>query len=116
MRTSIFFVLLAALNSTIGNLMLKQSRLVVRPDTSWFEKFFSVYFIGAIVFYVINLGLFASAIDRLPVSVGYPILAASGFALLTLASNLFFGERFGAWQIAGIALVIVGIFCLAQDQ
>lgn len=116
MRFAILLVLLAGLNSTIGNLLLKQSRLAVPANLPWYGKFFSIYFIGAIAFYVINVGLFASAIDQLPVSVGYPILAASGFAMLAVASNLIFGERFGAWQIGGLVLVMAGIFCLAQKE
>ena len=116
MRLSIIFVIFAGLSSTIGNLLLKQSRVGVTPNVLWFEKFLSLYFVGAIVFYVINLGLFTMALDNIPVSVGYPILAASGFAMLAIAACVFFGERFGVWQIAGLLLVIAGIFALAQGK
>jgi multidrug transporter EmrE-like cation transporter len=115
MRPAILLILLAGLNSTIGNLLLKQSRLVASPDAIWYTKFLSPYFAGAILFYVVNLGLFAKALDRIPVSVGYPILAASGFAMLAITSGIVFGERFGIWQAAGLALVIAGIACLAIE-
>ena len=74
--TLIFF---AAVNSTIGNMLLKQSRLAVPAGMVWYEKFFSIYFIGAVLAYVANLACFAKALDQVPVSVGYPILAAGSF-------------------------------------
>lgn len=116
MSLAIVLVLLAGLNSTIGNLLLKQSRLAVVADMPWYEKFFSLYFVGAILFYVVNVALFAKALDSIPVSVGYPILAASGFAMLTVSASLMFGERLGPWQFAGLALVVAGIFALAQGR
>lgn len=116
MRFAIALVLLAGLNSTIGNLLLKQSRLVTGPDATWYGKFLSLYFIGAIAFYVVNVALFAKALDAIPVSVGYPVLAASGFAMLTIAAGLLFGERFGGWQVLGLVLVVAGIVSLAQGK
>jgi len=115
MKTAILLVLLASLHSTLGNLMLKKSRLVAESGhLGMIGQFLSVWFVGAVFFYVVNVFLFAKALDRLPVSVGYPILAASGFLLLTLAAAAFFGERIGVWQVAGLVLVIAGIGCLGR--
>ena len=117
MRFSIILVLLAGLSTTVANLLLKQSRVVVAvPDTPWYEKFFSLYFIGAMIFFVINLGLFTIALDDIPISVGYPILAASGFSMLVVSAAIIFGEHFGPWQIIGVLLVLAGIFALAQGR
>jgi multidrug transporter EmrE-like cation transporter len=115
MKYPIVLVLLASLNSTLGNLMLKQSRLVQDgSDPAPVSQFLSAWFIGAVFFYVVNVFLFAKALDRMPVSLGYPILAASGFAMLTIAAAVLFGERLGVWQIAGLILVTIGIACLAR--
>lgn len=113
-RFALVLILLAGLNSTIGNMLLKKSRLAAAADIPWYEHYLSIYFVGALVFYVINLGLFSKALDSVPVSIGYPVLAASGFAMLAIAASLIFGERFGVWQIVGLALVTTGIFALAQ--
>jgi multidrug transporter EmrE-like cation transporter len=109
-------ILFASLNSTIGNLLLKQSRIADVRDLPWFYKFASPYFVGAIAFYVVNLGLFAKALDNIPVSIGYPILAGSGFAMLVIASHILFREQVGYWQMCGLALVVGGLALLARDS
>lgn len=114
--SALILIFFAGVNSTIGNMLLKKSRLAVAPDPHWYGKFLSVYFIGAILAYVLNLACFAKALDMVPVSVGYPILAAGSFALLSVAAAVFFGERFGPWQLGGLIFVAVGIFALAQGR
>lgn len=116
MRVAIVFVLLAGLDSTISNLLLKQSRMAVAPGIRRYEKFCSLYFIGAIVFYLINLTLFTMALDGIPASVGYPILAASGFAMLAILAAILLGERFGRRQVIGLLLVVTAISVLAQGK
>jgi small multidrug resistance pump len=114
--SALLLILFAAANSTVGNLLLKQSRLAAAASLPWYEKFFSLYFVGAVLFYVANLACFARALDQVPVSTGYPILAASSFAILALAAGALFGERVGPWQIFGLLLVALGIFALAQGR
>ncbi|MBT4922836.1 MAG: QacE family quaternary ammonium compound efflux SMR transporter [Rickettsiales bacterium] len=115
MSIGIILVLIAGINSTIGNLLLKYSRITTAEETSWMLKLLSPYFVGAIFFYVINLVIFAKALDYLPVSVGYPILASSGFALLSVASFLIFKETFGIWQISGLIAITIGMILIAHD-
>ena len=114
MRIAILLIVAAGLNSTLGNLLLKQSR-IASVGLPWHERLVSFYFLGAIGCYVVNLMLFAKALDDIPVSVAYPMLAASGFAMLAISSALVFGERFGWWQVAGLILVVLGIFALARS-
>lgn len=115
-RSALLLILAAALCSTIGNMLLKASSINAPADAPFYAKFLSLYFAAAILFYVINLGFFSRALDQAPVSVGYPILAASGFALLAIAASLVYGEHFGRWQIAGLTLIVAGIFALAQGR
>ena len=114
--SALILIVLAGVNSTIGNMLLKQSRVAVPADAHWYGKFLSVYFLGAVLAYVFNLACFAKALDQVPVSVGYPILAAGSFALLSVAAGIFFGERFGPWQFGGLIFVALGIFALAQGR
>ena len=114
-RSALLLVLAAALCSTIGNMLLKASS-AASPGAPFYAKLVSPFFIGAVLFYVINLGFFSRALDQMPVSIGYPILAASGFAMLAVAASLIYGEYFGRWQIGGLVLIIAGIFALAQGR
>ncbi len=105
-------VLLAGVNSCIGNLLLKQSRLTA-PDAGMVTLLTSPWFIGGLVFYGINVVLFAKALDRLPVSAAYPILSVVGFALLTVSAAWIFSERLHPIQWGGLACILVGIFLVA---
>jgi multidrug transporter EmrE-like cation transporter len=106
-------ILAAGVNSMIGNVLLKQSRIVA-PSPGIIDQFRSPWFIGGLIFYGINVVLFAKALDRLPVSAAYPVLAASGFALLALVSAFAFGERLSLAQYAGLVVTLGGIALIAR--
>ena len=111
---ALMLVLLAGINSCVGNILLKYSRLHAPIDAGAIGKFLSIYFIGGVFFYVINVILFAKALDESQVAIAYPILAASGFAFLTVASYFIFSEKLNYIQGAGLCLVIIGIFMMAK--
>jgi multidrug transporter EmrE-like cation transporter len=106
-------VLVAGINSTIGNILLKQSR-IVGGSAPFVEQLLSPWFIGGLLFYALNVVLFAKALDRLPVSAAYPVLAASGFLLLALVTPFVFGERLSPVQYAGMVVTIGGIALIAR--
>jgi multidrug transporter EmrE-like cation transporter len=106
-------VLFAGVNSMIGNLFLKQSRLAATSD-SLVDLVRSPWFLAGLAFYGLNVVVFAKALDRLPVSAAYPVLAASGFGLLAVVSTLVFGERLSVAQYAGLAITLAGIFLIAR--
>ena len=114
MQLAYILLVLAGVNSTLGNFLLKYSR-IVDIDAMWHDKLLSSYFIGAVSCYVVNLALFAKVLDYIPVSIGYPILASSSFAFLAISSYMLFKESFTIWQVIGLVLVIIGIFCLAKQ-
>lgn len=107
-------VLAAGVNSCIGNLLLKRSRLEA-PDPSLFSLLFSPWFIAGLVFYGINVILFAKALDKLPVSAAYPVLAGMGFGLITIAGSYFFGERLGLNQYIGLGIILTGIIIMSRS-
>jgi multidrug transporter EmrE-like cation transporter len=106
-------VLIAAINSGIGNLLLKKSRLEA-PDPSLLTLLLSPWFMAAIIVYGINLIVFAKALDSLPVSTAYPVFAAIGFSLVALTGSLLLGERFGLNQIIGLGLIVSGIIVMSR--
>jgi multidrug transporter EmrE-like cation transporter len=108
------WVLLAGLNSCVGNLLVKASQANAAAGAGFIERLFSLAFIGGLAFYGINVVLFAKALETLPVSVGYPMLAGSGFAALTLAAAVLFGEAITLTKLAGLGCVLLGIVLLAR--
>lgn len=107
------FVLIAAINNCMGSLLLKKSRLVA-TDTSLLNFLFSPWFIAGLCVYGINVVLFTKALEKLPVSVAYPVLAGISFSLITLAGSWFFGERLGLNQWIGLGTILTGIIIMSR--
>lgn len=116
MKMALVVIFLAGLNSTIGNILLKISRDKIPPDSNVLSGYLSTWFLGALVFYGINVFFFAKALDYLPVNIGYPILAASSFILLGIASWMIFGNRLSAIQLSGLFVIVIGILMLSQKK
>lgn len=106
-------VFAAAVNNCVAGLLLKQSRLSV-PDGGFISLILSPWLIAAMVFYGINVVLFAKALDRLEVSAAYPVLAGLGFGLIVVFSRWLFGERLELNQLLGVGLILVGIVLVAR--
>tara|TARA_E500000331_G_C16670388_1_gene460929 strand:+ start:170 stop:520 length:351 start_codon:yes stop_codon:yes gene_type:complete len=109
------YILAAALSSTAGNILLKISRENLTNESTFMEQYLNVYFIFAIIFYVFNVFLFSRALDVMQVNIGYPILAASGFTFLSIASWFFLNESMNVIQIVGIFTIVIGIFLLSSQ-
>lgn len=110
-----FLVFLAGINTCIGNLLLKKSRLVA-TDSSLFSLLFSPWFISGLFFFGINVIIFTKSLDKLPVSLAYPVLAGLGFSLLAITGNLFLDERLSTTQLWGVALILAGIIVVSKSS
>lgn len=104
---------IAALNNSIGSLLLKKSRLAA-SDPSLLLLLFSPWFLAGLCVYGINVVLFTKALEKLPVSQAYPVFAGLGFGLIALASHYFFGERFTLQQWVGLAFILCGIIVISR--
>jgi small multidrug resistance pump len=56
--------------------------------------------------------LYAAALARLPLNVAHPVLTSGAVATVALLSALIFKEPFHWTTIAGIVLVITGVFLI----
>ncbi|MBW4621483.1 MAG: hypothetical protein KME17_19250 [Cyanosarcina radialis HA8281-LM2] len=111
-------VFLAGINTCIGNLLLKKSRMVAidsATDGSLVSLIFSPWFMGGLFFFGVNVIIFTKSLDKLPVSVAYPVLAGLGFALLVVSGNWIFGERLGLSQLMGVGLILIGIIIVSRS-
>lgn len=112
----LLLLMLAAFFSTLGNLILKISKTInlnFLPD--WIVELRPLFFV-AIAFYMLNLLIFSKALEYLPVNTSYPILASLGFVMLAVSSALFLNESMSMIQVAGLFVILVGIFMLADVQ
>jgi len=107
-------VFAAGVNTCIGNLLLKQSRRV-SSDPGFFSLLLSPWFIGGLVFFGVNVILFTKALEKLPVSAAYPVLAGLGFSLIAIFSSWFFGERLGVNQWIGMGMIVAGMILISRS-
>jgi multidrug transporter EmrE-like cation transporter len=68
---------------------------------------------ASVVLYLMAFILYAMAIARLPLNVAYPILTSGAIAVVAVLSKVFFGEPLPWTTIAGISLVIAGVYLIA---
>ncbi|MEI7240329.1 multidrug efflux SMR transporter [Pectobacterium brasiliense] len=62
--------------------------------------------------YVFVLFLFSHVLARIPASVAYTVWAGLGTLLLILSGWLLFGEAMTLANLAGIALIVVGVILI----
>ena len=62
-----------------------------------------------------NVVLYAFALQKLPISVAYPIMVASGFALIVIVAGAMLGERLTPVQWIGVLGILVGVVLVAKD-
>ena len=97
-----------ALSTAIANILLKKSRLTA-TDPGLLALVSSPWFLGALVFYCLELLLSAKALERLPVSITVPVFFGVMFSAVLILSNLFLAERLMTNQLIALGLISAGI-------
>lgn len=103
---AIIVILLCTVFTSVAQLFYKlASQRLPQIFTNW------PLFAGAVC-YILAAGLMMLAFKGGEVSVLYPLIATS-YIWVTLISVFVFGETIGAFKIAGLALIFVGIVSIA---
>ncbi|TQF03046.1 multidrug efflux SMR transporter [Kitasatospora acidiphila] len=68
--------------------------------------------VGVGIGYVLSFALLGQALKKIPVSVAYAVWSGAGTAAVAAIGVAAFGEQLGKVQLAGIALIIVGVVLL----
>lgn len=105
-----FLLLFAALNSTLGNLLIKLAMNTSSNSEHLVSIIFGKYFILGVFFYGLNLLCFTIALRYFDVSIAYPTLSGMGFVFLVFSAWIVFGENISFYKILGICCLILGIF------
>jgi len=75
---------------------------------------FEPHILGGIACYVVSLVVWIMALSRVEVSIAYPMLSI-GYVINALIAWHFFGESVNAMRMAGIGVIIVGVFLVARS-
>lgn len=67
---------------------------------------------AALAGFGLTLFLLSKALQRLPISVAYPVWIGVGTVVVAVGGVVLFGDHLGAGGVAGIALVAAGVVVL----
>ena len=104
-------ILLAVLLGTAGQLLLKAGAsaaplglaLALEPRV-----------LGGCAAYAVSMVFWVAALTKTPVSVAYPMVSL-GFALNAVLAWRLLGEEMSPMRVAGIAVIIAGVFLVARS-
>ncbi len=72
------------------------------------------HILGGITCYVVSLVVWILGLSRVEVSIAYPMLSI-GYALNAVAAWYLFGEAVSLTRLAGIGVIIVGVYIVARS-
>ena len=108
---SFAFILTGVLLNAGAQLLLKAGtnaeplglRLAIEP-----------HILAGLACYVISVVVWVVALSRVPVSIAYPMLSI-GYVVNALAAWALLGEALTPMRMAGIAVIVVGVFMVARS-
>ena len=106
------FLALAFLCNAAANVLLKLAALhgfTFSQTLHGVLNTSTAYAASAIVLFGLNLCFYLVALERIPLSIGYPVMVGMTFFITILASVLL-GERINLLHALGMTLIIAGIF------
>lgn len=72
------------------------------------------YIVGGLGCYVLSVAIWIVALSRVDVSIAYPMLSI-GYVVNAFAAWWLFGEVLTPMRLAGIGLILLGVFVLARS-
>ena len=94
---------MGGLGNTDGNLLQEIFKLATQP----------LLIIGVIIYGSATL-LWLRVLSGEPISVGYPILVSLAFLIVTLGAVVIFKEDLNTVKLAGMGIILFGVFVLAN--
>lgn len=65
--------------------------------------------------FALNVVFYTYALQKLPISMAYPVMTVTGFAIIVVVSGYLLSERLTALQWVGVAAILIGAVCVARD-
>jgi multidrug transporter EmrE-like cation transporter len=103
-------LLLKAGTNAVGVFAFSRDNLV---PVGW-ELATEPHILGGLACYVISVIVWIMALSRVEVSIAYPMLSV-GYVVNALAAWYLFGEAVTLTRIAGIGIIIVGVYIVARS-
>lgn len=65
--------------------------------------------------FALNVVFYTFSLQKLPISIAYPIMVASGFGIIVLVASMMLGERLTGAQWVGVTAILLGVALVAKD-
>jgi multidrug transporter EmrE-like cation transporter len=65
--------------------------------------------------FALNVVFYAYALQRMPISIAYPVMVATGFAIIVTVAGWKLGESLTLAQWVGVAAILGGVALVAKD-
>lgn len=119
---SFSLILLGVLLNAVAQLLLKAGTNAIGHFTFEWNNLIPVgtqvatepHILGGLFCYVISVVVWIMALSRVPVSMAYPMLSI-GYVVNALAAWWLLGESLSSLRVAGIFVVILGVFLIARS-
>jgi multidrug transporter EmrE-like cation transporter len=72
------------------------------------------HIVGGLACYVVSVVVWIMALSRVEVSIAYPMLSV-GYVVNAIAAWYLFGEAMSPMRLAGIGVIILGVFIVARS-
>lgn len=121
MNAALSLILLTAVLNTAAQLLLKAGMDRIGDFAFSWQNFAPIagkiavnpfIWIGLIV-YVVSVSLWLLVLSRIPVAIAYPMTSLA-YIFSTIAAYFCFGEQLSLTQVAGIFVIIFGVYLIAQ--
>lgn len=73
-----------------------------------------VVIVGLVAF-ALNVVFYAFALQKLQISVAYPIMVSGGFVIIVIVAGIFLRERLTVLQWVGVVAILLGVVLVARD-
>lgn len=70
--------------------------------------------VGGVLCFGLNLAAYMLALQKLAISIAYPIMVSVGFAIIVSIAGWRLHERLTATQWLGVALILCGVYLVAS--
>jgi multidrug transporter EmrE-like cation transporter len=72
------------------------------------------HILGGLACYAVSVVVWVAALSRVPVSIAYPMLSI-GYIVNAVAAWYLFGETLSTMKLAGIGVIVAGVFMVARS-
>jgi len=115
-------ILLGVLLNAVAQLMLKEGMLRVGHFAFAWANLMPVglqvagnlFVLGGLSLYAISVVVWLLVLSRVPVGFAYPMLSI-GYIVNAIAGKYLFGETLSLTRIAGILVIITGVYLVARN-